>query len=79
MDYEEWKETQTVKAKVMPTELELKINEFYSKCKTKLNYGSGEIVSNKLLILQEQFSNFRIFFEENIQEEIIQFGYCDED
>lgn len=78
MDFEKWKETQTVKAKIMPTDLELKINEFYSKCQKKLNYGASEIVPNKLLILQEQYENYHTFFE-NISDEIFQFGYFDED
>lgn len=78
MDFEEWKSTQKVKANVMPTDLELKIQEFYSKCQKKFNYGASEIVSNKLLILQEQYNNFQTFFE-NISDEIFDYGYCDED
>jgi hypothetical protein len=78
MDFEKWKETQTVKAKSLPTAEELEIEEFYSKCRKKINYGAGEISSIKLLILREEFENFKIFFS-NLSDEAYQCAYCDDD
>lgn len=79
MDFEKWKETQLVKAKAIPSSEELKIVEFYKKCQRKLNFGSGEILPNQLLILREQSENIQRFFESNLDNELYQISYFDED
>lgn len=78
MNVDEWIKSQEVKAKAIPTSDELMINDFYSKCRKKINYGAGEISTTKLLILREEFENFKIFFS-NLSEELYQLAYCDED
>lgn len=78
MNVDEWIKNQEIKAKALPTAEELEIEEFYSKCRKKINYGAGEISSIKLLILREEFENFKIFFS-NLSDEAYQCAYCDDD